>query len=162
MLKRSLVACVIRLLLHQRSSAASYSPIVIKNVSLLGTQLSPDVPDVSRDGGHSVLINGNVVWLYDDTECRDLSGKQLSFVSNTAAISAATNDNLTLVQDFGVVNKGKEKDGSPKNAILADTSVGRGGWVPFQADELEFNQEMNGRQRVAICKKTTTSLSAFH
>lgn len=98
------------------------------------------------------MINGNIVWLYDDTECMDSEGSLLSFVSNTAAYSTAPQDNVTTVTDFGVVNVGKEKDGTPKNAILADTTVGTGGWVPFRPDELEFNQQMNGKERVAICK----------
>ena len=130
---------------------AAYTPIVVKNVTNLGSQLTPDVTDVSRDGGHSTLISGNIVWLYDDTECKDAKGSQLSFVSNTAAYSASPRDNMTLVRDFGVVNVGKEKDGTLKNAILAGTSVSTGGWVPFQPDELEFNQQMNGKERVAIC-----------
>ena len=134
------------------SLACAYTPIVVKNVTPLGSQLTPDVSDVSRDGGYSVLINGNSVWLYDDTECFDAEGTQLSFVSNTAAYITEPTKNVTRVTDFGVVNVGKEKDGSSKNAILADTTVGTGGWVPFQPDELEFNQQMNGKERVAICR----------
>lgn len=153
MSKHTLAACIWSLVCSVPLLSASYSPIAVRNVTLLGPQLTPDVQSVSRDGGHSVLINGNVVWLYDDTECRDSKGKQLSFVSNTAAISASPNDNITLVRDFGVVNLGREKNGGPKNAILADTSVGTGGWIPFQPDELQFNREMNGKQRVAICQK---------
>ena len=137
---------------------ASYTSIVIKNVTNLGPQITPDGNNVSRDGGHSALISGKVVWLYDDTECMDAKGSQLSFVSNTAAYSASPRDNLMLVRDFGVVNVGKEKDGTPKNAILAGTSVSTGGWVPFQPDELEFNQQMNGRERVAICELAVSCL----
>ena len=132
--------------------AISYTPIIIKNVTNLGPQITPDVSDVSRDGGYSALVNGNVVWLYDDTECLDAKGSQISFISNTAAICASPNDNITSLRDFGVVNVGKEKDGRPKNAILAGTAVGAGGWVPFQPDELDFNQKMTGKERVAICK----------
>ncbi|KAL9130476.1 MAG: hypothetical protein Q9217_001348 [Psora testacea] len=132
------------------SIACAYTPIVIKKVTSLGPQLTPDVIDVSRDGGYSALINGNSVWHYDDTECVDAEGSQLSFVSNTAAYATQPTKNVTTVTDFGVVSVGKEKDGSPKNAILADTTVGTGGWVPFQPDELEFNQQMNGKERVAI------------
>ena len=134
------------------SFTAAYTPIVVKNVTPLGSQLTPDVNNVSRDGGHSSLIDGNIVWLYDDTECMDSKGSLLSFVSNTAAISTSPQDNVTTVTDFGVINVGKEKNGSPKNAILAGTNVGAGGWVPFQPDELEFNQQMSGKERVAICK----------
>ena len=130
----------------------SYTPIIVKNVTNLGPQISPDVSDVSRDGGYSTLINGNIVWLYDDTECLDAKGSQLSFVSNTAAICDSPRDNITRLRDYGVVNVGKESDGSPKNAILAGTAVGAGGWVPFQPDELDFNRQMSGKERVAICK----------
>ena len=45
------------------SIALSTSLVSVKNVTFLGPQLSPDVEDVSRDGGYSVLVNGNIVWL---------------------------------------------------------------------------------------------------
>ena len=133
-------------------SILAYSPIVVKNVTNLGPQISPDVSDVSRDGGYSALINGDVVWIYDDTECLDAQGSQLSFVSNTAAACQSPRENITLLRDYGVVNVGKEKDGSPKSAILPGTAVGAGGWVPFQPDELDFNRQMSGKERVAICQ----------
>ena len=131
--------------------ATSWTPIVVKNVMELGPQQSPDVTDVSRDGGYTALINGNVVWLYDDTECFDREGAQISFISNTAAYSSQPNKNLSTVTDFGVVDAGKDPNGKSKLAILADTTVGTGGWIPFQPDELEFNKQKNGQERVAIC-----------
>jgi hypothetical protein len=133
----------------------AWNPVIVKTVTTLGPQLSPDVTNVSRDGGYSVLINGNIVWLYDDTECMDLEGDQLSFVSNTAAYQTNNNGNVSTVTDFGVVNLGKDKNGSPKTAVLAGTTVGTGGWIPFQPDELDFNQQMNGKERVAICEPHT-------
>lgn len=133
------------------TAVTSWTPIVVKNVTELGPQLSPDVTDVSRDGGYTALINGNIVWLYDDTECFDREGAQISFISNTAAYSSQPNENLSTVTDFGVVNAGKDKNGESKLAILADTTVGTGGWIPFQPDELEFNKQKNGQERVAIC-----------
>lgn len=131
------------------------TPIVIKNVTTLGPQLTPDVTNVSRDGGYTVLINENIVWLYDDTECMDTQGNQLSFVSNTAAYANQPDSNVATVADFGVVNLGTNPDGSQKTAILAHTTVGTGGWVPFQPDELQYNEHMNGRERVAICKPSS-------
>jgi len=133
------------------SAATSWTPIAVKNVTELGPQLSPGVTDVSRDGGYTALINGKIVWLYDDTECFDREGAQLSFISNTAAYSSQPDKNLSTVTDFGVVNAGKDKNGESKMAILADTTVGTGGWIPFQPDELEFNKQKNGQERVAIC-----------
>ena len=133
------------------------SPIIVKNVTALGPQLAPDVTAVSRDGGFSALVNGNIVWLYDDTECTDLEGNQLSFISNTAAYQKDT-DNVSTVTDFGVVNLGTNKDGSPKTAILAGTTVGTGGWIPFQPDELDFNKQNIGKERVAICKTPTIAV----
>lgn len=130
----------------------SWTPVVVKNVTELGAQLSPDVTNVSRDGGFSSLINGKVVWAYDDTECFDHGGNQLSFISNTASISNQPNKNVSNVADFGVVEVGKDQNGEPKRAILADTTVGTGGWIPFQSDELDFNNQRKGKQRVAICK----------
>lgn len=124
---------------------------MVRNVTTIGSQLSPDVTHVSRDGGYSALINGNIVWLYDDTECTDLQGNQLSFISNTASYQEDPR-NISTVSDFGVVNLGKNPDGSMKTAILAGTTVGTGGWIPFQPDELDFNQQMVGKERVAICK----------
>lgn len=101
------------------------------------------------------MIDGKIVWLYDDTECMDLAGKQLSFVSNTAAYANQPNTNISLVLDFGVVNVGTNTDGTANTAILADTTVATGGWIPFQPDELDFNQQMKGKERVAICKLTS-------
>ena len=154
------ILCTSNIIAFLATLATTYTPIAVKKVTDLGPQLTPDVNDVSRDGGHSTLVNGNVVWLYDDTECFDKNGAQLSFVSNTASYSTQPSSNVTTVTDFGVVGVGHEKDGSPKNAILADTSVGTGGWVPFQADELEFNDQMKPRERVAIWPGTApTSIS---
>lgn len=131
----------------------AWTPIIVKNVTALGAQLTPDVTDVSRDGGYSALINGNIVWLYDDTECNDLDGNQLSFISNTASYQDSPNK-VSTVTDFGVVDLGKNQDGSPKTAILAGTTVATGGWIPFQPDELDFNHQMVGKERVAICTST--------
>ncbi|KAL9611340.1 MAG: hypothetical protein Q9167_004023 [Letrouitia subvulpina] len=139
----------------------AWSPIAIKNVTLLGPQLSPAVTDVSRDGGYSALINGQVVWLYDDTECMDRAGKQLSFVSNTAAYVQNPHKNISILRDFGVESVSTdEKTGAKNYAILADKAVGTGGWIPFQQDELDFNKQARGVQRVAIWPGTSpTSLS---
>lgn len=63
----------------------AWTLIDVKNVTTLGPQLIPDITDISGDSGYSESINGNIVWLYDDTECMDLEGDQLSFVSNTAS-----------------------------------------------------------------------------
>ena len=130
----------------------AYTPLVVKNMTALGPQLTPDVTYVSRDGGYSVLINGNIVWLYDDTECMDSKGKQLSFVSNTAAYANQPNKNVSTVADFGVMQVGTDSNGNQNYAILADTSVGTGGWIPFQPDELDFNQQKKWVERVAICE----------
>ena len=138
--------------------AQAWTPIVVKNVTQLGPQVAPDVTDVSRDGGYSALINGKIVWLYDDTECLDSGGNQLSFVSNTAAYASEPNKNLSILQDFGVQAVGKDKKtGKTDYAILADTTVGTGGWVPFLPDELAFNDKKNGVERVAICESLVWS-----
>ncbi len=129
----------------------SWSPIVVKSVTLLGAQHSPDVTNVSRDGGHSVLINGNIVWLYADTECLGHAGNQLSFISNTAAYAYKPDTDVSTVHDFGVVMVGEDEDGFKQYAILADKTVGTGGWIPFRDDELEFNTGNGNGERVAIC-----------
>ncbi|KAL8810713.1 MAG: hypothetical protein Q9223_002160 [Gallowayella weberi] len=131
----------------------AWTPIVVKNVTQLGPQITPDVTHVSRDGGYSVLLNGQIIWLYDDTECLDRQGKQLSFVSNTAAYAKEPNKNVSMLLDFGVEAVGKDqKTGMENYAILADTTVATGGWVTFSPDELDFNLQRQGIERVAICK----------
>ena len=136
-----------------RQVVDAWTPVVVKTVTTAGPQLTPDVTNVSRDGGYSALINGKIVWLYDDTECMDKTGNQLSFVSNTAAYQKIDNsNNESTIIDFGVVNLGSNQDGSPKTAILAGTNVRTGGWIPFKHDEIEFNEENNGKERVAICE----------
>ena len=145
---------VLRSLLHINItpiSAAPWTQINVKNITLIGPQLTPDVTNVSRDGGYSVLINDNIVWLYDDTECMGYAGNQLSFVSNTAAISYP-NQNISTVDDFGVVEVGADRYGRTESAILANDTVGTGGWIPFMPDELLFNENNKGQERVAICK----------
>lgn len=96
------------------------------------------------------MVNGNIVWLYDDTECMSHAGDLLSFVSNTAAISQPV-QNVSAVEDFGVVMVGEDSYGRKEYAILANDTVGTGGWIPFQPDELQFNTRMKGQERVAIC-----------
>jgi len=131
--------------------AEPWTRIGVKTITLIGPQLTPDVTNVSRDGGYSVLINDNIVWLYDDTECMGYAGNQLSFVSNTAALSYP-NQNMSTVDDFGVVEVGTDRYGRKESAILANDTVGTGGWIPFMPDELQFNDNNKGRERVAICK----------
>ncbi|MCJ1249930.1 hypothetical protein MMC30_007156 [Trapelia coarctata] len=134
--------------------AGSWTQIGVKNITLIGPQLTPDVTNVSRDGGYSVLINENIVWLYDDTECMGYAGNQLSFVSNTAALSYP-NQNISTVDDFGVVEVGADGYGRRETAILANDTVGTGGWIPFMADELQFNDGHKGNERVAIWPGTS-------
>ena len=140
------------------ATGQTWTSIVVKNVTVLGPQITPDVTNVSRDGGYSALINGNIVWLYDDTECIGYGGDQLSFVSNTAAYANQPNTNARNMQDFGVVMVGRDKSGRNQYAILADTTVGTGGWIPFQSDELDFNKANEGKERVAICQYFQTNL----
>ncbi|KAL8719201.1 MAG: hypothetical protein Q9225_003755 [Loekoesia sp. 1 TL-2023] len=147
LLRRSFGSINIALLIWVSSLACieAWTPIVVKNVTQLGPQITPDVTRVSRDGGYSVLLNGQIIWLYDDTECLDLGGKQLSFVSNTAAYAKDANKNVSILQDFGVEAAGKDKkSGKTAYAILADTTVGTGGWISFSPDELDFNERRKG------------------
>ncbi|KAI9675375.1 MAG: hypothetical protein M1817_001279 [Caeruleum heppii] len=132
------------------AAQSSWTPVVLKNVKILGLQRAPNVTDVSRDGGHSILINGHIVWLYDDTECISVQGEQLSFVSNTAAYAHQPQASVKSVEDFGVVNVRTSASGLKETAILADHAVGTGGWIPFVKEELRFNEQREGRQRIAI------------
>lgn len=125
-----------------------WTPIVVKKVIPLGPQVSTGVRNVSRDGGFSALINGNIVWLYDDTECFDSQGRQISFVPNSAAYASEPNQNLSLVTDFDVIEA--EYDFSSKNNYAKLPST----WIPFSPDELDFNRGSGNKERVAICELT--------
>ncbi|KAI9791067.1 MAG: hypothetical protein M1816_004298 [Peltula sp. TS41687] len=131
-------------------SGESWTPIVVKNVTLLGPQISTDLTNVSRDGGHSVLLNNQILWLYDDTECMSVEGKQLSFVSNTAACASDLAVNISNVMDFGVEVVGKDEAGHDVTAILSHQAIGGGGWIPFGDDESDFNDKDKGKKRIAI------------
>lgn len=146
---------VVLVLIHHATTilSQSWSPIVVKNITALGPQLTPDVTNVSRDGGHSVLLNGNILWLYDDTECMGYAGEQLSFISNTASYANRPDTDICTVHDFGVVMVGEDQYGRKQYAILADKTVGTGGWIPFRQDELDFNNGNGNGERVAICMK---------
>lgn len=150
-------ALILRLLCGVAASQ-EWTPIVVKSVTPLGPQLTPGITNVSRDGGFSALINGNIVWLYDDTECFNSQGKQISFVSNTAAYASEPNNNISKVTDFGVTEVGQDYFGGKDYAILANTSVSTGGWIPFEPDELDFNQGAGYKERIAICESSSFSM----
>ena len=137
---------------------ATNSLIQVLETLNLGPQLTPDLTNVSRDGGHSVMINGNVVWLYDDTECFSHEGKQLSFVSNTAAYAADLSDGVTSVQDFGVELVDHDSAGKADYAILEFGAVGDGGWIPFIDGEVQYNSDNEGKERIAICRSRPRAL----
>ncbi|KAI9789947.1 MAG: hypothetical protein M1833_002141, partial [Piccolia ochrophora] len=128
---------------------APWSPVVVRDVKVIGIQKTPNITKVSRDGGVSVLLNGKIIWLYADTECLSRTGKQLSFVSNTGAYAAELDASVTTVQDGGLVLAGHEK-GQKEYAILADKTVGDGGWVPFGKEEIDYNSRNQGKHRIAI------------
>lgn len=132
-------------------SGQPWTPIIIKNVTLLGPQISTDLTNVSRDGGHSVLLDNHIIWLYDDTECMSVEGKLLSFVSNTAAFATNLGVNISNVMDFGVEVVSKDKDGHNETAILSNQAIGGGGWIPFGEEESAFNDKDKGKRRIAIC-----------
>ena len=135
----------------------SESRIDIKNVTYLGPQISPQLPGVgpsslSRDGGASVLVNGNVVWLFDDTQVTSDAEELLLFVSNTAAYSHNPDGNLTLLKDFGISTAAGQSGAPGGQSLNIDKALSAGGWIPFTKDELLFNRQDPGKERVAICK----------
>lgn len=148
---RLLLPVVLFLYLFAYVSADAWTPIVVKNIKLLGTQVSLNLTDVSRDGGHSVLLSNRIVWIYDDTECTSLDGTLLSFLSNTAAYASNLESTALTVEDDGVVTVGKNKKGKIENAILDDEAVKSGGWIPFTKEEADFNNINKGKERIAIC-----------
>jgi hypothetical protein len=129
----------------------AWSPVVVDDVVPLGAQVSPELTNVSRDGGHSVLLNRRIVWLYADTECIGDDGARLSFASNTAAYAAQPRADIAAVRDFGLVAVGRNAFGDAENAVLAPDAVDGGGWVPFGADERRYNELNQGKRRIAIC-----------
>lgn len=134
-----------------QDASAAWTPIVVRQVTELGPQHSVRLEHFSRDGGHSVLLNGRIAWLYDDTECFSKDGAQLSFVSNSAAYASNPESDVTAVTDFGVTELGVADDGGSHAAILAEDTVGGGGWIPFTEEEIQFNRAHEGDQRIAIC-----------
>ena len=134
-----------------RRADSSQQYLSVKNVTILGPQRSTSVTNLSRDGGSSVLLNGNIVWLYDDTASRNKNGTILSFLSNTAAYSSEPNGSVTLVRDFGVVLANQSNPFQPETAILAKEVVQNGAWIPFTEEEAVINQKDPSQERVAIC-----------
>ena len=134
-----------------REEESSPQYLTVKNVTVLGPQHSTSVTNVSRDGGSSVLLNGKIVWLYDDTASRNRSGSILSFLSNTAAYSSEPNGSITLVRDFGVVLANQRDPFKLETGILAKDVVQNGGWIPFTEAEAEINKKDPTQERVAIC-----------
>lgn len=132
-------------------SGEPWTPIVVKDINTLGVQVSSDLTNVSRDGGHSVLLNNQIVWLYDDTECMSVKGRLLSFVSNTAAYASDLDSSICSVKDFGVEVVGENEDGHNETAILSHRAIGGGGWIPFGEDESDLNDKDKGKKRIAIC-----------
>ncbi|KAI9824943.1 MAG: hypothetical protein M1826_007195 [Phylliscum demangeonii] len=143
-------AIVLLLLPIFTSATERWTPVVVKDVVLLDAQRSPNITHVSRDGGHSVLLDGQIVWLYDDTECISADGTQLSFLSNTASYASQLQTSLSIVTDFGVTVVGKNRAGGNESAILNEATVGSGGWIPFATLEAEFNEKNKGSKRIAI------------
>ena len=135
-----------------RRADLSSQYLTVKNVTMLGPQRSTSVTNLSRDGGSSVLLNGNIVWLYDDTASRNKNGSILSFLSNTAAYSSEPNGSTLLVRDFGVVLADQSNPFQLETGILANEMVRNGGWIPFTEEEAEINQKDPSQKRVAICK----------
>ena len=130
----------------------TWTPIVVRDITRLGPQKSTGVQDLSRDGGHSVLLNRRIVWLYNDTECFSDNSSQLLFVLNTAAYTLDPQADAATVLDFGTVDVGADADGNTYCTLLADKVVSGGGWIHFTAEERGFNSEHGGDKRVVICR----------
>ena len=134
---------------------AAQSLMAVKEVSVLGAQISPSLTRVSRDGGYSVLLDGQIVWLYDDTESLSDSGSLLSFVSNSAAYASQPHSSSLNVRDFSVVSVDAGPGGGKDSAVLGGEVAEAGGWIPFEAYERRFNTEKkDGDERIAVCTST--------
>lgn len=75
-----------------------------------------------------------MVWLFDNTDIISKDDKPLVFISNTAAYSHAPEGSLTLPQDFDISES--ESSGQGAYAITVDKSLGAGGWILLDEDEL--------------------------
>ncbi|KAI9737001.1 MAG: hypothetical protein M1834_000590 [Cirrosporium novae-zelandiae] len=129
---------------------STWTSIKVKSVTEYGSQTS-NVTSVSRDGGSSVLINNRIIWLYDDTESLSTDGDQLAFVSNSAAYANAANENIRAVEDYEVIKSGKDKNGNQQWAIIGNVTAPDGrGWIPLLPQEVEFNNQSKGLQRLAL------------
>ncbi|KAF1982719.1 hypothetical protein K402DRAFT_424293 [Aulographum hederae CBS 113979] len=128
------IIAVILLVTVASTSTPQKSLVAVSHVKALGVQQSQQIPNIYRDGGYSVLLNGKVIWLYDDTQINVEEGDGIiSFFSNSAAFSADPNRDILAVDDA---------DSAHANAT--------GGWIPFTESELAFNREYDGSVRVAI------------
>ena len=131
--------------------AKSWANVSVKSTQFIGRQQTPDVTQVSRDGGFSSLVSGNSIWIYDDTECLGSEGNMLSFVANTAATSNPTT-NVSEVHTYGVKQAGRDSRGRKMYAVVKQDIISTGGWISLTSDELDFNQKKKGLERFAICE----------
>ncbi|KAI9832687.1 MAG: hypothetical protein M1819_004273 [Sarea resinae] len=136
------------------SGATPWTPVVVKTTEIIGHQRTPDITNVSRDGGFSFLIEDKVVWVYDDTQCMSEQGRILSFVSNSAAYASNVEDTISEVRDFHI-EEVRGAQGREGRAIEQGDAVnGGGGWIPFNQDEIDFNNDHRNRERIAIWPAT--------
>jgi hypothetical protein len=98
--------------------------IHIKGVFCLKWQINPQLPRLSRDGGASVLLNGHLIWLFDDTEVTP----GVVDCSNTTVYSHAPERNITLLRNFGIFTSGKLRT-AQERAVIAYQTLSDGGWM---------------------------------
>ena len=130
------------------------SLVTVQNVTLLGPQVILGLPGLSRDGGASVLLDGKIIWLFDDTQILSETGQLELFVSNTASYSDQPNDNITLLQNFGIPAEQSSTQQQQKT-VQNQATVENGGWVPFIHSEAALNEVDPGKERIAICESST-------
>ena len=115
--------------LHKALAMAeqSHPDIHIKNAFYLEWQVSPQLPGLSRDGGTSVLLNGRLVWLFDDTEVTPRM-MSYSFLCPTPLHAPVLLRNITLLRNFGIFASGKLST-AQEQAMTAYQTLSDGGWI---------------------------------
>jgi hypothetical protein len=128
----------------------SQSEIHIKNVVYHGTQISPQLPGLYRDGSASVLLNGRVIWQFDDIGSPPRT-PSFSLLCPTLLRTAMLLSEIShCCSIFGIFASGKQNT-AQEQAVAAVQTLSDGGWIPFAKDELAFNRKDPGQQHIAIC-----------
>jgi hypothetical protein len=133
----------------------------VRDVKELGLQENHKAIRTSREGGHSVLINGRVVWLYDNTKQLGKGGTAVSHRRVSAAYSTDPDKRIRLIEDISLTSNLSQLldslggDGSPGNSSAM-------GILPASKNlDREETNDLQGwisRDGIAFCMATSHHL----